>query len=75
MPLFEILVDLGMQAGVKLLPAISMTLLIKVVLVGGQHLFAFPFHVRDKVPKPPLHFLRGFRRLIDISDTARHMPF
>ena len=55
MPLCEILLDLGMHAFVKLILGISMALLIKVVLVGGQRLLAFPFHVLDEVPKPPLH--------------------
>jgi len=57
-----------MHALVKLTLGISMALFIKVVLVGGQHLLAFPFHVLDEIGKPQLYFLRVFRRLIDISD-------
>jgi len=57
-----------MHASVKMPLGISMALFIKVVLVGGQHLFAFPFHVLDEVLKPLLYFLPVFRCLIDISD-------
>ncbi len=53
--LCEILLDLRMQAGVKLFLAFGMTLLIKVMLVGGQHLFAFPLHVLDEVGQSPLY--------------------
>jgi hypothetical protein len=52
--LCEILLDLRMQAGVKLFLAFRMPLLIKVMLVGGQCLFAFPFHVLDEVSQSSL---------------------
>src|SRR5712692_528531 len=63
-----------MHAFVKLITGISIALLIKVVLVGGQRLLAFPFHVLNEVGKPPLHFLRVLRCLVNISDFARDMP-
>src|SRR5712692_6801580 len=44
------------------------------MLVGGQRLFAFPFHVLDEVTHPPLHFLRIFRCLVNIPNFACDMP-
>ncbi len=54
-PCCQMLLDLCMQACVKLSLALRMPLLIKVMLVGRERLFAFPFHIRDEVGQSSLH--------------------
>src|SRR5260370_39343944 len=63
-----------MHTLMKSIARVSIQLFIKVVLVGGQGLFAFPFHVLNKSTESSLDLVFAFRRLVNISDRSCHQP-
>src|SRR5713226_4920027 len=70
----QVLLNLLVHTLMKSIAGVSIQLFIKVMLVSGQGLFAFPFHVLNKSTKSSFDLFFAFRRLVNISDRSCHQP-
>src|SRR5258708_6331075 len=63
-----------MHALMERIARIGISLLIKVVLVGGECVLALPFHVFDQAAQPSFDLFFTFRGLVNITDMTCDQP-